>query len=293
MKILVVCGGDSKEKDVSINTGKAVFEALKANFDNIECLICKDKKSCILSILNSKPDKVFLALHGGWGENGEIQAALDLLNIDYTGSGFEASCLAMNKFATKSILSNIKIPTAKACLIKDVSDVENVDFYPVCIKPNSEGSSVGVEFADTKEEAKQKIQLLLKDYKELIAEERLDGKELTVTVFNDTVFPIIEIKPKKGFYDYKNKYTKGATEYIVPAQIDKSVEMLCKSVAFKAYKSIGCRGCARVDMILKNNIPYVLEINTIPGMTGTSLAPKSANAAGIEFQELTKMMIEG
>jgi len=292
MKILVVCGGDSSEREVSLKTGEAISNALSVNFDDVECFVCKDKLHCVKSIIEKKPDKVFIALHGSWGENGELQAALDMLGISYTGSDFEASALAMNKFATKSIIKNLGIPSAKAVLIKSIEDIKRLNHYPICLKPNKEGSSVGVEFADNEEQAKQKAVYLLDRFSELIAEEKLIGKEMTATVMGDDVFPIIEIKPKKGFYDYKNKYTKGSTDYIVPAPLDKRVENLCRDVVKKTYDAIGCSGCARVDFILKNNVPYVLEVNTMPGMTQTSLVPKSAKAAGISFEELVKKMVE-
>ncbi len=291
MKILVVCGGDSSEREVSLKTGEAISNALSKNFRNVECFECLNKLHCIKSIVDKKPDKVFIALHGGWGENGELQAALNVLNIAYTGSDFEASALAMNKFATKSIMKNLGIPTAKGVRVKNIEDMSAVDFYPVCLKPNKEGSSVGVEFANNQNEANKKALLLLEEFSELIVEEKLTGKEMTATILNGRVFPIIEIRPKQGFYDYKNKYTKGSTDYIVPAPIEKNVEKLCRVVVKRAYDSIGCSGCARVDFILQNNIPYVLEINTMPGMTETSLVPKSAKAAGVSFEELVKIMV--
>ncbi len=242
--------------------------------------------------MDKRPDIVFLALHGSWGENGEIQAALDMFDIKYTGSSFEASCLAMNKYATKSILKNMNIPAAEAVLLKDKKDLELIDFYPICIKPNKEGSSVGVEFADNNNEAILIFDKLEK-YGELVAEKKINGRELTVTVLNSEAYPIIEIKPKQGFYDYKNKYTKGATEYITPAELPKNIEKKCMDAALSAYKAIGCSGCARVDIMLENDTPYVLEVNTIPGMTETSLVPKAARVNGVEFSELVKLIVEG
>ncbi len=293
MKILVVCGGNSSEKEVSLNTGRAIFEALKANFSDVDCMECLDKKSCLESIIKYNPDKVFIALHGGFGENGELQAALDMVGIDYTSSSFEASCIAMNKFAAKSIFQKFNIPTAQAQLVRTLEDIEKIDFFPICIKPNKEGSSVGVEFAYNKQDAIDKYLSLHNKFDELIAEKKLEGREITITILKETVYPIIEIKPKKGFYNYENKYTKGATEYIVPAKIEKEIETLCKEIAHRAYKAIGCSGCARVDLILTDNVPFVLEINTIPGMTQTSLVPQSAKASGVTFEEFVKKIVMG
>lgn len=292
MKIVVVCGGDSREKDVSLKTGKAVFKALKESFNEVECIVCSNKQGCISSIVDRKPDKVFIALHGGWGENGELQAALDMYDISYTGPGFEASCIAMDKFVSKSIMKNSGLPAAKGVLVKSKDDIGKIDFYPVCLKPNREGSSIGVEFAYSKKEALQKIPHLLDSFKEVIAEEKIDGKELTVTILNKTIFPIIEIKPKRGFYNYENKYTKGSTEYIVPAELSKNIEQLCKNTAYGAYRALGCSSIARVDILLKNNVPYVLEVNTVPGMTETSLVPKAAESYGINFEELVKLIVK-
>ena len=292
MKIAVICGGNSSEREVSLKTGEAVYNALAASYSDVYCLECKDESDCIEKIMNSKPDIVFIALHGGFGENGQLQATLDMLKIKYTGCGFTQSSLAMDKFATKSILKAFNIPTAMFKLIKKPEDIEDIDYYPVCIKPNNEGSSVGVEFAENKKEAKAVAEKLLKNHYPLIAEKKLNGKELTVGIIGDTVLPVIWIKPKNGFYDYHNKYTKGATEYIIPSQLPQKIENLVQTIAYNAYKAIGCNSYARVDIILENNIPYVLEINTIPGMTQTSLLPKAALAKGISFEKLTKMLVE-
>ncbi len=293
MKILVVCGGDSPEREVSLSTGKAVFEALKENFDNVECIDCGSLKDCINKIANSRPDKVFIALHGGYGENGQLQAALDGLGIKYTGCSFRESVVAMDKFLTKSILKSENIPTAEFILVRSVAEIERVDFYPVCVKPQAQGSSVDVYFADNKEEALIYIRKVVEKYGTALVERKLGGKELTVGIVYDDVLPVIHIKPKGGFYDYKHKYTKGATEYIVPADIEKKVANLVQSVAHKAYRAIGCRSYARVDIILEGNVPYVLEINTIPGMTETSLLPKAALAKGITFEKLVKIIVDG
>ncbi len=289
-KIVVVCKGDSKEKEVSLKSGKTVYEALLKNFQNVECLECSDKKSCIQEIATKNPDLVFIALHGSWGENGYLQAALDMLNIEYTGSNCESSALCMNKFVTKSILKNINIPTPKGILINNCKDIDDIDFYPVCIKPNSEGSSIGVYFANNKEELFERVKELLKEFKDILIEEKIEGKELTVSVINGKALPIIEIRPKKGFYDYKNKYTAGSTEYIVPAPLGEDITRLCQKLAIRTYQALGCSSAARVDMLIRDNVPYVLEVNTIPGMTATSLLPKAAKSDGISFEDLVKIM---
>ncbi|WP_026939528.1 D-alanine--D-alanine ligase family protein [Hippea alviniae] len=292
MKVAIVCGGDSSEREVSLSTGHAVFEAAKKSFDDVVCIECNDSKDCLNKIIESKADVVFIALHGGFGENGQIQAALEIFGIKHTGCTFSPSNITMNKFLTKMLLKANNIPTAEAVLIRDKNDLNRIDFAPVCIKPNNEGSSVGVSFADSIEDAKRIAEAMLKDYREVLVEKRLKGKELTVGVLFGKALPVIHIKPKSGFYDYKNKYTKGATEYIVPADIDNEIAELVKQVATEAYKAVGCDSYARVDLILENNIPYVLEINSIPGMTATSLLPKAAAADGMSFEELVRLLIE-
>ncbi len=293
MRILVVCGGDSKEREVSLSTGKAVFEALKKNFSDVECVVCGSLKDCIDRIVSSNPDRVFIALHGGYGENGQLQAALDSLGIKYTGCSFRESVVAMDKFLTKSVLKAKNIPTAEFMLIENLDDIERVDFYPVCIKPQAQGSSVDVYFAKNRDEALVHARGVIEKYGTALVERKLNGKELTVGIVFDDILPVIHIKPRGGFYDYKHKYTKGATEYIVPADIDEGISRLVQDVAYRAYKSIGCKSYARVDIILEGNVPYVLEINTIPGMTETSLLPKAALAKGITFENLVKIIVEG
>ncbi len=292
MKVVVVCGGDSSEREVSLSTGKAVFEALKANFDNVECIDCSNIKDCINKTVQSNPDVVFIALHGGFGENGQFQAALESLGIKHTGCSFKESAVTMDKFITKSMFKTNNIPTSEFLLIRDVGQIESINFYPICIKPQSEGSSVDISFASNSKEAKPHIENLLRKYGSALIERKLEGEELTVGIVYDIVLPVINIKPKSGFYDYNHKYTKGATEYIVPAPLPKCVSNLVQSVAYRAYKSIGCNSYARVDLILEGNIPYVLEINSIPGMTATSLLPKAALAYGINFKELVKLLVE-
>ncbi len=292
MRVVVVCGGDSSEREVSLSTGKAVFEALKVNFKDVECVECSDIKDCINNVVQSKPDVVFIALHGGFGENGQFQAALESLGIKHTGCSFKESAIAMDKFVTKSILKALNIPTSEFLLIKHVDQTKLINFYPVCIKPQSEGSSVDVHFANNQEEAKPHIEKLIEKYGGALVERKLNGEELTVGIVYDTVLPVINIKPKDGFYDYKHKYTKGATDYLVPAPLPEGITKLVQGVAYRAYKAIGCNSYARVDLILEGNVPYVLEINSIPGMTATSLLPKAALAYGMSFEELVKVLVE-
>lgn len=292
MNILVVCGGNSSERDVSIKSGTAIYQALQNLKYDAHNYICENKKDCIETILYKKPDVVFIALHGGFGEDGTLQAALEMYNIKYTGSNSLSSKVCMNKFFTKAILKEYHIPTKPAFLVKSLEDIENIKSFPVCIKPNNEGSSVGVEFAYDSNQLKAKSIELIKQFKELIVEEKITGTEVTLSMLNGECLPIIEIVPKKGFYDYQNKYTKGATEYIIPARIDRFIVDEINKIGKTIYNAFSCNGAIRIDMMVEKNVPYVLEVNTIPGMTQTSLLPNAAKHANISFEMLVEKILK-
>jgi D-alanine-D-alanine ligase len=292
MSILVVCGGNSSEKDVSIRSGTAIHQALQNLKYDAQNFICENKKDCIETILDRKPDVVFIALHGGFGEDGTLQAALEMHNIKYTGSNSLSSKVCMNKFFTKAILKEYHIPTKPAFLVKSIEDVEHIKNFPVCIKPNSEGSSIGVEFAYDSFQLEAKCIELIKQFKELIIEEKITGTEITLSMLNGECLPLIEIAPKNGFYDYQNKYTKGATEYIIPARVNQSIMDEINRIGKIIYKALLCKGAIRIDMMLEKNIPYVLEVNTIPGMTQTSLLPNAAKHVNISFDMLVEKILK-
>ncbi|MGC9103054.1 D-alanine--D-alanine ligase family protein [Desulfurella multipotens] len=292
MSILVVCGGDSSEREVSIRSGSAIHQALLNLKYDAQKYICENKKDCIETILKKKPDVVFIALHGGFGEDGTLQAALEMHNIKYTGSNSLTSKVCMNKFFTKAILKEYHIPTKPAVLAKDIKDIININSFPVCIKPNNEGSSIGVEFAYDDIQLKAKFSELIKQFKELIIEEKITGTEVTLSMINSECLPLIEIAPKKGFYDYQNKYTSGATEYIIPARINQSTIDEINRIGKTIYKAFYCKGAIRIDMMIEKNIPYVLEINTIPGMTQTSLLPNAAKSVNINFEMLVEKILK-
>ncbi len=292
MSILVVCGGDSSEKEISIKTGTAIFQALSNLKYDAEMFICDSKKDCIETIVKKKPDVVFIALHGGFGEDGTLQAALEMYNIKYTGSNSLSSKICMNKFFTKAILKEYHIPTKKAFLAKSINDIQHIDSFPLCIKPNNEGSSIGIEFAYDKSQLEIACIELFKKFKELLIEEKITGSEVTLSMLNGECLPLIEIAPKKGFYNYENKYTKGATEYIIPARVDKSIIDEINIIGKTIYKALYCKGAIRIDMIIERNIPYVLEVNTIPGMTQTSLLPNAAKSVNISFEMLVDRILK-
>jgi len=289
MKIAVVCGGKTNEREVSLRTGEAVYNALSKRGYEVCKIDCTER--CLEKIMESKADMVFIALHGGDGENGTLQAALDMLSIPYTGSGKKASMLAMDKFLTKILLSYYNIPIPKFTLVENKNYSWN--HFPAVVKPREEGSSVDVCFVYNEKELHQTVDKLLNRHDSLLIEEAISGRELTVSILRGEVLPIIEIKPHHGFYNYHNKYTVGSTQYIIPAVLPEVVEKLCENIALKIYNILNCRGMARIDMILsKGNIPYILEVNTIPGMTETSLLPKAASAKGYSFEDMAQAILQ-
>lgn len=252
----------------------------------------------------SRPDVAFLALHGRYGEDGTIQGFLELLGIPYTGSGVLASSLAMDKSAAKRVLAaeGIVVPDSVEFLCKSgqwdrisVQNAVNEIGYSVMVKPSRQGSTIGMTKVNSADELNIAIEQAARYDSQILIEQFVTGTELTVGVIgNDEPFvlPVVEIVPAKGVYDYEAKYTPGATAEIVPARISEEETELVQSVALAAHAALGCRGISRTDIILGENGPYVLEINTIPGMTPTSLLPTAAAAAGIQFSKLLDMIIE-
>ncbi len=294
LKIALLYGGISSEREISIKSGKAVekaLEKLKINFISIDPA---EKQDFFEKIQKFNPDLSFIALHGKFGEDGIIQSILEFMGIKYTGSDPHTSFLCMNKYLTKKFLKNFGIPTPKDRLITKLEDLEkqSIDF-PVVVKPNSEGSSIGVSIVHSKSELLNSIEKALSYDRNVLIEEYIDGRELTVGILNGEPLDIIEIKVEKGFYDYYNKYKSDSTKYICPAEIDKDLYIDIQNRAVEIYQILGCKGVARVDFILKDNTPYFLEINTVPGLTDHSLIPKAAKVKGISFEDLILKIIKG
>ncbi len=295
MKIGVIAGGLSSEREVSLRSGQAVFKALEELGYNV-VFIDADKNVCE-KIRNERIDIAFLALHGGWGENGGIQGMLEIMGIPYTGSGVLASALAMDKEATKKVFLYHEIPIPPFKTIESFYDVdfdELITFeYPLVVKPAQEGSSVGVSIVREEKELKDALNEAFRFGKKVIIEKFIEGREIHIGVLADKALGGVEVRPKRGFYDYEAKYTTGLTEYILPPEIEEPLYEKLKSLALKAHKALGCDGATRIDMILaKDGNPYVLEVNTLPGMTETSLLPKIASLAGYDFKGLVKEILE-
>lgn len=306
-KVAVLLGGKSAEREVSLKTGEAVYNALiSKGYNAIKIDAALQAEVLVGELFKFKPDIVFIALHGKYGEDGVIQGMLEALGIPYTGCGVLASSLAMNKIYTKKILFYEGIPTAEFLEIprQDLESqgldsilekiIERLGF-PVVIKAPTQGSTIGVYFVHKEEELPQAINGAFQYDSTIMAEKYISGTEITVSVLgNDNPFalPTLEIVSKTGVYDYEAKYTVGLSEHIIPARVSPECRKHVADLAIRTYKAIGCRGFARVDFIVDSNEkPYVLEVNTIPGMTETSLLPDAARAANIDFPDLVELII--
>ncbi len=297
-KIAVLCAGLSTEREVSIRSGKNVFEALKRlGYKNSELIYVDENIAETLK--EKKPDVVYNALHGKYGEDGCVQGILEILKIEYTGCGVMSSAITMNKEYTKRILStNKKIIMAKSAFIQKGEDIyektKNLT-YPLFIKPVSEGSSFGMTKVNTKDELKAAYDTAIKYNDDVLAEEFIDGFFVTVGVLEKDNKPfateILEIRPKTEWYDFEAKYTSGMSDFILPANIPDELTKLVKEISVEAFNTAGCRGVSRIDFMIKDNIPYLLEINTSPGMTDISDLPAQAKACGISYDELVLLIL--
>ena len=290
MKVAVLTGGFSSEREISLITGNAIANALKKNGHSVRTIdITSSDIGTVKALWKQKIfELAFIAIHGEFGEDGELQKLLDAAGIPYTGSGAKASMLAMNKYLSKTEFLLRDVNTPKYLIYNETALDEiilRLDL-PVVVKPVTEGSSIGVSINKTKEELAEGIEKA-KRFEPLIIEKYIAGREMNVAILDGKALPIIEIKPRNAFYDYDAKYNSHDTEYIVDPELSAEQEYWLKTQALKAYRALGCESYARVDLLLsENGLPYVLEVNTIPGMTPTSLFPKAAKAAGLSFEEL-------
>ena len=298
MNISILYGGASTEHKISIQTGLAVAEAIKDIYTLELVDLGKEIYQSPHDLLDA--DLVFNALHGGDGENGTIQAYLDLHHIAYTGSGSKASKIAMDKNISKLIAHAVEIPTPNWVLLKrnrytglKLQNYDALKFtYPYVVKPSNEGSTYGLSIVHDESELSKAIGRAAEYSDEILIEEYIPGRELTVGILGNKSLPIVEILPSHDLYDYECKYTEGMSEYMVPAELSDSLVRKLSEDTMKIYSTIGCRHYARADFRLNEKDEYYfLEINTLPGMTSTSLLPKAAQAAGLEFPELIDTII--
>jgi D-alanine-D-alanine ligase len=289
LKIVVMLGGPSAEREVSLRSGAAVAQALRSLGHAVSEIDPKHGNF----ILPQETDVVFLALHGTYGEDGTVQRQLEGLGVIYTGCGAEASRIAFDKTLTKKLCVKAGVPTAKFLVINSETTPLPTNLQlPLVVKPVRQGSSVGLQFVERAEDWENAVTEALKFDSEVLVEEKIIGRETTVGILDGVALPIVEVRPKAGSYDYRNKYTAGCTEYFCPADFDSATTRKIQAAALGAFHAVGGRDYARVDVMVRaDGSPVVLEVNTLPGMTETSLLPKAA-AAGLNYAELCQRMID-
>lgn len=289
LNITVMLGGPSAEREVSLRTGAAVARALRSLGHDVAELDPRTPDW----VLRPGTEVVFLALHGTYGEDGTVQAQLDQLGMPYTGCGAEASRLAFDKVLTKKACVAAGVPTPRFVVVDHAATPWPLGWQPpVVVKPVRQGSSVGLQFVERVADWPAALREALRYDSELLVEEKVIGRETTVGILGGQTLPVVEVRPRQGTYDYANKYTPGATEYFCPAPFDQGITERIQAAAAGAFAAIGGRDYARVDVMVRDGEPFVLEVNTLPGMTETSLLPKAAAAAGISYEQLCQRMIE-
>ncbi len=299
MNIAVIYGGTSPENDISIKSGTAIANALRSRGHYVSEFKWNEKQVITSIGILQKYDVVFIGYHGGAGEDGHVQAVLELAGIPFTGSGSVASALGMNKILSKKLFEKANVPTPEWDLLENERDIADITnrlgktglSFPLVIKPSSQGSTVGVSIVDDKSALQRAIEHAHKFDRQIIVEKYIKGREITVSILGDKALPTVEVVPVDGFYDYEHKYTKGKTRYICPAETDTAIDTKLKEYAITAFNALGCRHYARVDFRLseKNEI-FCLEVNTLPGMTDLSLVPMEARQVGIDFPELVEII---
>jgi D-alanine-D-alanine ligase len=290
LAITVMLGGPSAERDVSLHSGRAVAQALRSLGHEVSELDPKLPDW----VLPPKTQVVFLTLHGTYGEDGTVQARLEELGVPYTGCGPAASRIAFDKVLTKQRCLEAGVPTARFAVIESSSASWPMGWQPpVVVKPVCQGSSVGLQFVERVSDWSKALAEAMRYDNRVLLEEKIVGRETTVGILDGQALPLVEVRPKQGVYDYLTKYTAGASEYLCPAPFDAETTERIQSAALAAFKAVGGRDYARVDVMVRaTGEPVVLEINTLPGMTETSLLPKAAAAAGLSYADLCQRMVD-
>jgi D-alanine-D-alanine ligase len=290
MNITVMLGGPSAEREVSLRSGAAVAAALRSLGHAVTEL---DPRTPGWQLARGT-DVVFLALHGTYGEDGTVQAELDQLGVPYTGCDAAASRIGFDKALTKQKCVAAQVPTAKSLVLDHAKTPWPMGWNPpLVIKPVRQGSSVGLQFVERVEEWAPALAESFRHDSQVLIEEKIIGRETTVGILADQALPVVEVRPKSGVYDYRTKYSVGATDYFCPAPFSEAITRRIQAAGLAAFRAIGARDYARVDVMVRaNGDPVVLEVNTLPGMTETSLLPKAAAAAGIGYADLCQRMVE-
>ena len=291
--IAVLMGGYSAEREISLMSGKAVYKALLKN--NVECFSFDLTDDNLDKLWIKEFDKAFIVLHGRGGEDGYIQSLLDKRKIPFTGSGVDASNLCMNKANTKDVWLKHELPLSPSIVATQGKTIDPIDFpLPWAIKPTLEGSSIGITKVENKSELKMALELAWQYNDEALIEHWIEGDEYTVAILGNQALPSIKIISDHDFYDYDSKYFSNKTEYLCPSDLSDQQEKNIREIAMKAFNLTGASGWGRADFILdKDKNPYLLEINTVPGMTSHSLVPMAAKAAGMNFEQLVLKILHG
>ena len=293
-KVAVLMGGKSAEREVSLKSGSMVLAALRKK--GVDAYPFDPKARAVDDLVKERFARAFIALHGRFGEDGTVQGVLEWLGVPYTGSGVLASALAMDKVRTKRLWAAEGLPTAPYEILTKEMDLRAVAKrlgMPLFVKPASEGSSVGMTKVKKAGELEEAYALAVNYDRVVLAEKFIDGPELTVAILGERVLPIIRIETPREFYDYDAKYIASDTRYLIPCGVSKTQEAQLQALALKAFRALGCRGWGRVDLMLdKRGRPFLLEVNTSPGMTDHSLVPMAARAVGISYEDLCVRILE-
>ncbi|QCI22088.1 D-alanine--D-alanine ligase [Buchnera aphidicola] len=297
-KIAVLLGGTSSEREISIRSGNYIVQSLLKSGFNVHAIDTYNYS--ITDLKKEKFDKVYIALHGKGGEDGSIQGVLEYLKIPYTGSGIMASAISIDKFRTKLLWKSHNLPIIPDVYIKKnaiplntyaIKQILKLKF-PVLVKPNNQGSSIGITLVSSAKELSKGINLAANYNDDILIEQFIIGKEYTVSILNQKTLPIINISTRNSFYDYNAKYKSSSTEYLCPSKLNIKQEKKLNEIAISAWNILGCKGCGRIDVILDHeNKFWLLEVNTIPGMTNRSLVPIAAKEAGISFDKLVLLIL--
>ena len=293
LRVGVLMGGSSAERDISLKTGQSICESLRRRQYTVAPI---DVDASLPQQLRAKKISVaFIALHGVGGEDGTVQGLLEIMNIPYTGSGVSASAVCMDKGLTRVVLqaAGLPVPAGRTIHAPEIPAHPPSQLgWPVVVKPCTEGSSFGVSIVKKSTEWKRAVKQACRYGSQVVVEKYIPGREVAVSVLGDSIFPGVEIVAPGGFYDFKAKYGKVATRYLCPAPLSSRLQRVLRELSMQGYRALGCRGAARVDFrIHPNGRPYVLELNTIPGMTGRSLLPMAAAEHGLTYDDLVEAML--
>jgi D-alanine-D-alanine ligase len=287
-KIGVLLGGRSSEREISLKSGHAVLRSLIRG--GYRTVAIDARESLVETLTREGVEVAFIVLHGKWGEDGTVQGLLEIMAIPYTGSGVLGSSLAMDKVLMKLFFAGMGIPTPPYAVM---TGRKKVDFpFPFVVKPANEGSTIGVSIVREERDKAQAIAAARAYERKLLLEKYVAGQEITVGIVNGKTLPVVEVRPASGFYDFKAKYTKGLTDYVIPAKVSKTVEERACDTAVKIYAAFELSGCVRIDMMVEDDMPLVIDINTSPGMTETSLVPKAWAHMGGTFDGLIEEILK-